>query len=90
MTSKFSFILLLSQIALFATFGTTHSIKLDFKQIKAISSLKRNFDVANIISEISHIRSTENDKCSNELSAIKNGLDNLDEWAFESEWGFFD
>lgn len=59
--------------------------KLDLDSVKTIYTLNQNFNVSNIVSEISHIRSMENDDCFKELSAITNGLENLDEWAIKSE-----
>lgn len=87
-TSRYFSILL--QIILLANSARSNdeSIQLDSNTVKTFYSLKQNFNLSNIISEISHIHSTDNDDCFNDLSAITNGLGNLNEWAFKSGWIF--
>lgn len=46
---------------------------------------KTNFNISSVIMEtISQHNWTENHECLVELTAIKNGIDNFDEWAFAS------
>lgn len=65
--------------------GNIESTKSDLDTVKRICLLKQNFNISNLISEISQFNSTENYDCSKALSAISNGLANLDEWAFKGE-----
>lgn len=85
--SVLRYLSILLQIILFANSARSNneSIKLDFDTIKTIYSLKRNFNVSNIIKEITQLNSMKNDECFIDLSAITNGLENLDQWAFKSE-----
>lgn len=45
----------------------------------------RNFDILNGIDWIVHGNWTQDQQCSTELNAIKNGLSNSEEWAFRSK-----
>lgn len=57
----------------------------DIKQISYELFLKNDFNISNIIIEtISKHDWAENHECLLELNAIKNGIDNFEEWAFES------
>lgn len=87
MASISTYFSILLQIILFLNSARSNDelVKLDFDSVQTIYTLKQNFNLSNIFSEISRIRSTDNDECSNELSAITNGLKNLDEWAIKSE-----
>lgn len=60
---------------------------LDIKRVSYEIFSKNNFNISSVIIEtISQHNWTENRECLVELTAIKNGIDNFEEWAFVSMW----
>lgn len=62
-----------------STRSNNHSIKVNSDTVRTIYSLKKH--VSKTTSDVSTIYWKGKDDCLNDLSAITNGLENLDEWA---------
>lgn len=59
---------------------------INFQQIKDDLYAMRDFNISNVISEISsHKNWMKNRECLMELTAIKHGLDEFEEWAVTSK-----
>lgn len=80
-------ILLLVVICVQRSFATKFQPSfVDFEQIKHDLHAIRDFNISNVISEIlSHKNWMENRDCLTELTTIKHGLDDFEEWAVKRE-----
>lgn len=59
---------------------------INFEQIKHDLHSMRDFNISNVISEVlSHKNWIENRECLMELTAIKHGFDDFEEWAVRSK-----